>query len=180
MTSNPDLPAAPAARPAARPVRRRLYAGVIALAVLVVIGDQLTKLWAVSTLADGQVVPVIGEFISFQLTYNPGAAFSIGEEFTWILAIIAAAAVVGITWYARRVDSIALAIALGLVLGGAITHLGDRLFREPGFARGHVVDFINYGNFFIGNVADIALVAGASLFAIVALLGARPKAGDSD
>ena len=51
--------------------------------------------------------------------------------------------------------------ALDQALGGAISHLGDRLFREPGFARGEIVDFIDYFGFFVGNVADIALVGGA-------------------
>ncbi|HZW40852.1 MAG TPA: signal peptidase II, partial [Agromyces sp.] len=66
-------------------------------------------------------------------------------------------------------------VALGLLLGGALTHLGDRLFRDPGFGRGHVVDFIGYGSLFIGNVADIAIVAGAVMILILTLAGITPS-----
>jgi signal peptidase II len=69
-------------------------------------------------------------------------------------------------------------VALGLLLGGATTHLGDRLFREPGFDRGHVVDFIGYGNLFIGNVADIAIFAGAIMLAILTVMGVHLRRPD--
>jgi signal peptidase II len=167
MTENLD----PAAATTTSRVSRRLLWGVFALAALVITADQLSKWWAETNLGDGTVIPVIDNVISFQLVYNPGAAFSIGEEFTWVLTIIAAIAVVAIIRYAWRVESRAWAFALGLLLGGAITHLGDRLFREPGFARGHVVDFINYGGYFIGNIADIALVGGAVMIVIISLMG---------
>ena len=114
---------------------------------------------------------MIGDLIRFVLVYNPGAAFSIGTEFTWVLAVLAAGAVIGIAWFAWSVRSIGWTVALGLVLGGAATHLGDRLFREPGFGRGHVVDFIGYGNLFVGNVADIAIVAAAGLIVLLTLRG---------
>ena len=154
------------------PVRRahRGFAIVIAIAVVVVALDQLTKWWAIENLSDGQVIPVIGDWLRFVLVYNPGAAFGLGTGYTWILALVAVAAVVAIAWYAWRVKSLAWAIVLGMILGGAITHAGDRLFRDPGFARGHVVDFIAYGNFFVGNVADIMIVAGAALAVILVLM----------
>ncbi|GAA0266645.1 signal peptidase II [Cryptosporangium japonicum] len=129
--------------------------------------DQATKYWAERALSDGREITVVPPLIDFRLVYNPGAAFSIGESMTWVFAIAAAAAVVGILYYARRVTSLAWALALGAVLGGAASHLGDRLFREPGFARGHVVDFIDYNGFFVGNVADIALVLGAIVLALL-------------
>ena len=87
----------------------------------------------------------------------------------------AALAEVAITWYAWTVESRAWAVALGMLLGGAITHLGDRLFRDPGFARGHVVDFINYNGYFIGNIADIALVGGAIMIVVISLMGIASK-----
>jgi len=143
---------------------------VVAIALVVVALDQLTKWWAIENLSDGQVIPVIGDWLRFVLVYNPGAAFGLGTGYTWILALVAVAAVVAIAWYAWRVKSLAWAIVLGMILGGAITHAGDRLFRDPGFARGHVVDFIAYGNFFVGNVADIMIVAGAALAVILVLM----------
>jgi signal peptidase II len=149
---------------------RRPYPFIIALAVVVIVADQASKWWAEATLASNETIPVIGDLIGFRLVYNPGAAFSIGENFTWIFAIVAAVAAVAIAWFAWRVRSRAWAVVFGLVLGGAITHLGDRLFREPGFARGHVVDFIVYGNWFVGNIADIAIVGGAALGVLFSLL----------
>jgi signal peptidase II len=146
----------------------RLFLGVVALAAGLLAIDQLTKWWAESELTGRAPINVIGELLRLRLTYNPGAAFSIGTEYTWVLTIIAAAAVVAIIYVARRVTSRAWAIGLGLVLGGAATHLLDRLFREPGFARGHVVDFIDYGPF-VGNVADIALVVGVALIFVLNL-----------
>lgn len=154
---------------------RRLLVGLFALAAFVIAADQLSKWWAEANLSGGENIPIIGDLLSFQLVYNPGAAFSLAEEFTWVLTIIAAIAVVAITWYAWTVQSRAWAVALGMLLGGAITHLGDRLFRDPGFARGHVVDFINYNGYFIGNIADIALVGGAIMIVIISIMGIAAK-----
>lgn len=150
---------------------RRLFWFTLAVGAFVVLVDQGTKLWAETALADGRTIPVIGDLIRFVLVYNPGAAFSIGTEFTWVLAVLAAAAVVGIAWFAWSVRSVGWMVALGLVLGGAATHLADRLFRDPGFGRGHVVDFIGYGNLFVGNVADIAIFSGAVLILLLTLRG---------
>jgi signal peptidase II len=158
-----------------RPQGRRPFWFVIAIAVAVVLVDQLTKLWAVTTLSLDSSVPVIGDFIRFQLIYNSGAAFSMGTNSTWVFTIIAAVAVIVIGWYAWRVESKLWMLALGLLLGGAATHLGDRLFRPPAFGQGHVVDFIGYGNFFIGNVADIILFCGAVMLVVLALTGVRPQ-----
>ena len=148
---------------------------IIAIALVVLAADQLSKWWAETNLGDGQVIPLIGDFLRFELVYNPGAAFGLGEGYTWVLAILAVVVAVSIAWYAWRVRSGWWALVLGLVLGGAITHSGDRLFREPGFLQGHVVDFIGYGNWFIGNVADIAIVGGAILGAVLAIFGVKMR-----
>jgi signal peptidase II len=144
---------------------------VVVLAGAVVVVDQLTKLWAVSALAGRASVAVVGELIQLRLTYNAGAALSFAERFTWVLTLITAAAVVAISIVAVRARSRAWMVSLGLVLGGAATHLLDRMFREPGLARGHVVDFIDYFGFFVGNVADISLVVGVSLAVLLHLRG---------
>ena len=151
----------------------RLYAVTIGLALLVILLDQASKFWAEATLTVGDSTPIIGDLLRFQLIYNPGAAFSIGVGFTWIFTIIAAVAVVALAIFAWRVTSPAWAILLGLLLGGATTHLGDRLFREPSFAQGHVVDFIGYGNLFIGNVADIVIV-GCGVFGVILMARGVP------
>ncbi|NRQ39051.1 signal peptidase II [Nonomuraea sp. NN258] len=148
----------------------RLYAMMLILAVVVLLADQLTKFWAVSTLSDSERIAVIPPLIHFRLLYNAGAAFSIGAGATWVFALAAAAAVIGILYTARRLASTGWALVLGVLLGGAVSHLGDRLFREPGFARGHVVDFIDYGPF-VGNVADIALTCGCAAMLLLSLRG---------
>jgi signal peptidase II len=142
---------------------------VLAVAVFVVALDQATKFWAESVLAGRPAMRVIGDFLQFRLLYNPGAAFSIGEGATWIFTIITAVAVVVLARYAVKPAPRAQVIALTLLLGGATTHLIDRLFRAPGFARGHVVDFIDYNGWFVGNVADIALTFGAVLLVVSSL-----------
>ncbi|CCH30985.1 signal peptidase II [Actinosynnema sp. NPDC047251] len=136
---------------------------VAALAAIVLVVDQVTKFWAEATLVDRAPVPLLGDFLRLRLLYNPGAAFSLGSGSTWIFTIVAAVAVVVLVRYAIRPQPLGRALALALLLGGATTHLLDRLFREPGFARGHVVDFIDYNGWFVGNVADIALTVGAVL-----------------
>ncbi|SCL35982.1 signal peptidase II [Micromonospora pallida] len=147
-------------------------------ALVVVVTDQLTKLWAERTLTLGERTPVLGDALGIQLIYNSGAALSIGSESTWILTIVTAIGVVAGLWYSWRVRSRAWALALGLILGGAITHLGDRLLRKPSFGHGHVVDFIAYFDWFIGNVADIAIVVGAGMFLLLTARGTTMRPED--
>lgn len=154
---------------------RRVLPWTLVLAAGVVLLDQGSKFWAEATLEPGVGVPVIGELIQWRLVYNPGAAFGIGGDYTWILSLVAALAVIGLAIFVTRLSSVRWAIAAGALFGGAISHLGDRLFREPGFARGEIVDFIDYAGFFIGNVADIALVLGAIGVVVLSLVGVSPR-----
>jgi signal peptidase II len=150
-----------------------VYLFLLVPAVLVVAVDQATKLWAVSALAGEDAIAVAGELIELRLAYNSGAAFSIGTGFPWLFTLATAATAVVIVGLTRRVRSRAWAMALGLILGGATTHLLDRLLREPAFGRGRVVDFIDYANLFVGNVADIALFVGVSWAVLLNLRGVR-------
>jgi signal peptidase II len=156
---------------------RRLFFLTLAVGVLVVVADQLSKWWAVRTLSRESTVKVIGDAISLHLTYNPGAAFSSGTSVTWVFTIVSGIAAVGAILIAWRIGATGWAIAVGLVFGGATTHFGDRLFRAPGFGRGHVVDFIEYFGLFIGNVADIAIVSGACLGVLLVLIGVQLRGG---
>ena len=152
--------------------RRRLARWVFLLAAVVLATDQLTKWWALSSLTEGgPSVSVIGDLLQLRLVFNPGAAFSIATGTTWLLTIVVVAVVVVILRSVRRLGSRGWAVALGLLLGGALGNLGDRLFRQPGFARGEVVDMIDYAGFFVGNVADIAIVSAAVLIALLSLRG---------
>lgn len=109
----------------------RLYGVMLMLAAVVLLADQLTKLWAVSALSDSERLAVIPPLIHFRLLYNAGAAFSMGTEATWVFTLAAAGAVVGILYTARRLASAGWALVLGALLGGAVSHLGDRLILTP-------------------------------------------------
>ena len=151
---------------------RVLVLWTVALAAFVLAADQLTKWWAESTLvANAPTIPLVGDLLGIRLIYNPGAALSIASGMTWLLTIVVTVVVVFIIRAIGRLGSRGWAAALGLLLGGAVGNLVDRLAREPGFARGHVVDFIDYAGFFVGNVADIAVVSAAVLIALLSLRG---------
>ena len=157
--------------------RIAMYGAVVAWLV----ADQGTKWWAETTLSLGVYQPVIGDYLGWRLVYNPGAAFGIASDFTWVLTIIAALAVIGLGWFSLRVTHPLWIVGTSALLGGAISHLGDRLFREPGFAQGHIVDFIDYSGFFVGNVADIALVGGAAVMILASFLAPpAPDDGEED
>ncbi|MFZ2530169.1 MAG: signal peptidase II [Rhodococcus sp. (in: high G+C Gram-positive bacteria)] len=153
----------------------RFLPWILLLAAGVVAADQLTKWWAESTLTPGESTPVVGEYLQWRLVYNPGAAFGLAAEYTWVLTVVAALAVVTLAVLAVRTLTPAWALGVGVLLGGTASHLGDRLLREPGFARGHVVDFIAYNEWFVGNVADIAIVGGAAFLMILTLLGVQTR-----
>ncbi|MFH5822591.1 signal peptidase II [Georgenia sp. AZ-5] len=162
---------APVRVPADARRRRRLVGLLLGLTAVVAVVDQVTKLLAEERLEPGVVTPLLGDLLGLQLIYNPGAAFSFATGMTWIFTLISLVVLVVILRVARRLGSVGWAAALGLLLGGLLGNLYDRLFREPGFAVGHVVDFINYGGYFVGNVADIAIVGAAVLIGILALRG---------
>jgi signal peptidase II len=151
--------------------RRTLFGLMAAMAVLAYAADQATKAWALASLDSGAPVNVIGELIRLNLIRNAGAAFSIGNNATWVLTLIAFGVLVFIIRTARRLGSRGWALALGLLLGGSLGNLTDRMTREPGPGRGHVVDFIDYFGLFIGNVADIAIVGAAVAIGVLAMRG---------
>lgn len=141
------------------------------VAIIVIVVDQASKQWALSALSDGRHTELFGRALGLVLVRNPGAAFSFATGQTWIFALIASCVVAIIIRVSRNLASGSWAVALGLVLGGAVGNLIDRLLREPGFLRGHVIDFIDYGGYFVGNVADIAIVAAAAGIIILSLGG---------
>lgn len=154
-------------------MRRRspLVLLLVLLAVGVVAVDQATKAWALSALTEGERTPVLGDLLGLSLVFNPGAALSIATGMTWILTLAALAVTVVVLRVASRLGSRTWAVALGLLLGGAVGNLIDRLVREPGIGRGEVIDFIAYADWFVGNVADIAIVAAAGLMILLGMRG---------
>ncbi len=146
------------------------------LAVLVLAADQSAKLAVVTNLPYQTPVRVLGDVLIFYYTRNSGAAFSLGEGFTAVFTVALAVVAGVIMWLlVTRVRSRAWAITLGLLLGGVLGNLGDRLFREPGFGVGHVVDFISTPWMLpaIYNVADMFIVCCMITVALLVLLGVR-------
>ena len=162
------------------PLRRAAASTTIAiLAILVLAADQLSKHFVLQNLEPGVTTQVFGEALQFVLVFNPGAAFSLGEGVTWIFTIAMAVVAAAIIWLAlTRVRSRVWTLVLGLLLGGVLGNLSDRLFRDPGFAIGHVVDFILTPwmwfwtpNAAIFNVADMFIVGGMAAVALLLILG---------
>ena len=151
--------------------RRGLVAALVLLAAVVLLVDQVTKALAVARLRPDHPVPLLGDLLQLRITRNAGAAFSMATGATWVLTLVAVVIVALVLRSVRRLGSRSWATALGLLLGGALGNLVDRLVREPGVGRGHVVDFIAYGHLFIGNVADVAIVAAAVLMALLSIRG---------
>jgi len=141
------------------------------VAAVVVLADQLTKWLAIEGLSDGPVVVIEG-FFAFRYVTNPGAAFGMLPGAGSVIALAAIAAVVFIVVVVRSVDVPAEAIALGLVMGGALGNLTDRVFRGAGLLDGEVVDFIDFDFFPAFNLADSAITIGALLALLLAL---RPE-----
>jgi signal peptidase II len=144
-------------------------AGVLAL-------DLVTKVIAVATLEGRPPVQLLGGAVYLVVFRNSGAAFSLATGMTWLLTLIAIGVVIVIMRMARRLRSVGWAVALGLVLGGALGNLIDRMFRAPGPLRGHVVDMVSVfapdGSVFpVFNVADSAICIGAGLLVLLVLLG---------
>lgn len=143
------------------------------VAVLVWALDQLTKVLAVARLAPGDDIAVLPPVLSLTLVRNPGAAFGAGAGFTIVLSVLAVVVCVVVLRQLSRLRDRGWAWGLGLLLGGALGNLTDRMVRDPGVLRGHVVDFIAYGDWFVGNVADIALTVAAGVVVIRSWQGVR-------
>jgi signal peptidase II len=142
------------------------------VAVTVYAFDLLSKYLVTQNLPLGESVPFLGEILQFHFVKNPGAAFSLGSGTTWLFAIIASGVAIFIVLFARRIRSIGWAVLFGMLLGGTLGNLTDRLTREPGFGRGHVIDFLQLYAFpAIFNVADVAIVSSMGLFIILTVRG---------
>ena len=162
------------------PVVRRAAGRALALlagtALIAVVVDQVVKELSTKALVEGEPVRILGGLVHLSLLRNSGAAFSLGSGYTWVFPLVTVAVVIWIGVMARRLRSLPWALALGLVLGGALGNLGDRLFRAPGVFHGHVVDMISvfgpYGEYFaVFNIADSCLTVGVVLAVLLELTG---------
>ncbi|MFC4589865.1 signal peptidase II [Sphaerisporangium corydalis] len=172
-----DTGGAPLSTPpdaAEEPLRAKRVGSLAVVAVLVYVLDLVGKTLVVRFLEDREPVSLAGDLLRLRVIRNSGAAFSIGTGMTIIFTVIAAGVVIAILRTARRLRSFPWAIVLGLLLGGAIGNLTDRIFRAPAPFQGHVVDWIEVfpaTHFPVFNIADSAIVCGGALAVLLAWRG---------
>ncbi|WP_031483369.1 signal peptidase II [Streptomyces bicolor] len=159
---------------AERPRGKRRIAVLFGVALFAYALDLISKMLVVAKLEHHPPIEIIGDWLKFEAIRNAGAAFGFGEAFTVIFTVIAAAVIVVIARLARKLYSLPWAIALGLLLGGALGNLTDRIFRSPGVFEGAVVDFIAPKHFAVFNLADSAIVCGGILIVLLSFRGLDP------
>ena len=155
------------------PSFRRLR-GALVIAAIVVVVDQLTKHWAVNHLVDHD--DDLFWTLRFHLAHNTGMAFSKGTGLGPVIGIVALFVVVGLLVSIGRESSPLYTPAVGLIVGGAVGNLVDRMFRSPGWFRGGVVDFIDVQWWPIFNVADICVTVGGALLLLSTLMPVQQPA----
>ncbi len=154
----------------------------MALAVGVVVADQLSKHWAVNRLRkdqpiDDRTIDLVGS-LRFNLAFNKGMAFSQGQGLGPLIAVVATVVIVWLLISLRTTGGRLNTFGIGCVIGGAAGNLIDRAFRQEAWLRGGVVDFIDLQWFPIFNLADSAINIGAGALILNAILGARRAARD--
>jgi signal peptidase II len=159
---------------AGRPRGRRRIAVLFVVAAVAYALDLASKMLVVARLEHHAPIKVFGDWLELNAIRNPGAAFGFGQAFTVIFTVIAAAVIVVIIRLARKLYSTPWAIALGMLLGGALGNLTDRIFRSPGLFEGQVVDFIAPKGFAVFNLADSAIVCGGILIVLLSFRGLDP------
>jgi signal peptidase II len=161
-----DAPAADAPPTGRRRSHQVLLFGV---AAGFVVADQLTKWWALERLSDGRIVDVVGT-LRFALTFNTGASFGLAGDYGPLIGVLALGIVGVLVWQGGAVSTRTGAVAVGMILGGALGNLGDRVFRGDGVFDGAVVDFIDVQWWPVFNVADIGVVVGVLLLLVSTFL----------
>ena len=164
---HPDASEAPPEHPWWRRLRVAPFSLLIGL--VIVIADQLTKHWAVNELADGREVHVLWT-LQWNLAFNTGMAFSRGRGLGPVIGLLALLIVIVLVVSSAHVNSRVARFSAGLLIGGALGNLIDRLFRGDGWLQGAVVDFIDFQWFPIFNVADMGVTVGAILFGLATVL----------
>jgi signal peptidase II len=136
--------------------------------------DIATKIWAVNNLSARNPVKILGSLFQLTLVRNPGAAFSFATGATIVFTCIAIAAVIAILYYSSKITSMGWATTLGLLLGGVLGNLTDRLFRSPGFLKGEVIDWLELTHWPVFNLADSAIVVAAFLAIVLSIRNVGP------
>ena len=174
--TTPVLPETDSHQPTAgrRGARIAVLLLLAVVAVCVYVLDRVSKILVTQNLTPGRSLDVLGSVLRLHYVENPGAAFSLGSGTTWLFAIIAAAVAVMIVVLARHIRSLAWSVLFGLLLGGTLGNLTDRLTRPPSFGMGLVVDFLQVSLFpAIFNVADVAITSSMAVLVILVIRGVR-------
>lgn len=151
---------------------------VVLLGAVILVLDQVSKNWAVANLPLLEPQPFLGELLQLTLLYNTGAAWGMGAEITPVVTVLQMGIAAGVVVFAvKAVRSPWYAIALALILGGALGNIHDRLLREPGPFHGGVVDFLELPHWPVFNVADMGVVGGAVLVVLLGVLGVATDPG---
>lgn len=148
------------------------------VALFVIVADQLTKHWAVNELVDRDID--LFWTLRFNLSYNTGMAFSRGESLGPIIGVVALVVVVVLLLSIKRQPGRLTDVAVGMIVGGAIGNVIDRLFRQEAWFRGGVVDFIDFQWFPIFNIADIGVTVGGALLVLASWMVGRAQSHDVD
>ena len=148
------------------------------VALFVIVADQLTKHWAVNELVDRDID--LFWTLRFNLSYNTGMAFSRGENLGPIIGVLALVVVVVLLLSIKRQPGRLTDVAVGMIVGGAIGNVIDRLFRQEAWLRGGVVDFIDFQWFPIFNIADIGVTVGGALLVLASWMAGRTRTNDVD
>jgi len=149
---------------------RRLWS----LVAIIVVVDQLTKHWALNRLSDGRTIDIIGS-LRFNLAFNKGMAFSQATGAGPVIGALAFVIVIVVVLWIRRSATGLASFAAGLIVGGAVGNLIDRLFRNDAWLRGAVVDFIDLQWFPVFNVADSCITIGAVLMVVASLRAGKTE-----
>ena len=155
----------------------RLAVALYGIAALVYLVDRLSKIWAERSLAGHPPRQLIPGVLQLNFTTNSGGAFSVGGSAPWVFAGATVVVVAVIVVASTRLTRPAIAVGLGLVLGGALGNLTDRIVRGPGL-HGRVVDFVDLHVWPVFNAADSAIVVGALVLLIAGLAQRSRPAAD--
>ena len=155
--------------------RTSLVQRLFSLATLIWALDFLTKNWAIENLSSSPR-KILGTFLQLTLLRNPGAAFSMATGFTIIFTSISTAVAILITRKASQITSPGWAYVAALVLGGVLGNLTDRIFRQPGFLYGHVIDWIELPHWPVFNIADSAIFTAAGIAILLTIRNISPTA----
>ena len=135
--------------------------------------DFVTKEWALKTLS-AQPRKILGSFLQLTLVHNSGAAFSLATGFTIIFSILALAVVIAVIYFSPQITSSGWQLSMGLLLGGVLGNLTDRIFRDPSFLSGYVIDWIQIPHWPVFNLADSAISIAALMAFVLAVRNIPP------